>query len=369
MATLKEKSFVVRDNRVSMSNHSQERLEECVDEDLNFTECPECGYDDSDTNQGIAMHYGYNHEGSIGYLFRCEYCEELHFGEGQKNRFCSKECETLDRTGTLKYKDKGFLRKQIEQEGKTVTEIADGLDVDMKIVSKWALEYEIGDEYECPSCDKSFATKQSVSKHHYDKHDESIAGAWYTCKYCGEESWTPKSRDHPKFPKYCDDECFGSDMEGENNPNKDEERKKKIAEGLVTAYQEGRKKPGHRVSIEVEETGNVVDSSWEAEVDKLFHKSNIEYFYNGHGEYKRYGFDGFTHAPDFIVEGETKEIVVEVKGGSAMFFQEDKMRQIGREMTERNDVVYIVYGDVDLQCDYHIEYGNEEELLEIIQSQ
>lgn len=352
-----------------MDNYTQNRLEQCTDDSLNFIKCPECGYNDSDTSQGISMHYAYNHEGSLKYIFRCEECDRIKFGSGQKNRFCSQECETLNRTGTLKYKDESFLQEEIEQKGKTVTEIAENLNVDIKTVSKWVLEYGIGNEYKCPSCERSFATKQSVSKHHYDKHGESISGTYYECVNCGEENWTPKSPNNHKYPKYCDDNCFGSDMEGEANPNKSEKRKKKISDGLVKAYEEGTKRPGHRVSINVEETGNTVDSSWEAEIDRLLHHSGLDYSYNGHGESKRYEFEGFTHAPDFIVQGYDKEIVVEVKGGSAMFFQEEKMKQIGREMVQRNDVEYIVYGDVDLECDYHIEYGNKKELLETIQSQ
>lgn len=348
--------------------YSQSRLEECIDDSLNFTDCPECG-DSFDSSQGVAMHYSYNNEGSLAYLYRCEECGRLDFGNGQKNTFCSKWCEIYNKTGTFKHFDEDYLREQVEEQGKTVTEIADELDVGMKTVSKWVLEYEIGNEYPCPSCDKSFATKQSVSKHHHDKHGESIAGTYYECAYCGEENWTERAdRSDWRYPKYCDDECFGADMEGENNPNKSKERREKISDGLVTAYEEGRKRPGHMIQVDVKETGNTVDSSWEAEVDKLFYESDFDYFYNGHGEYKRYDFDGFTHAPDFVIPTDEKKIVVEVKGGSVMFFQGEKMRKIGRKMTQRDDVVYIVYGDVDLECDYHIEYGNKKELLKTVQN-
>jgi len=325
MATLKEKTFVVRDNRVSMSNHTQQRLEECTDGNLNFTECPECGYDDSDTNQGIAMHYGYNHEGSIGYLFRCEYCEELHFGEGQKNRFCSQECETLDRTGTLKYKNEEFLRKQIEQKEKTVTEIADELDVGMKTVSKWALEYEIGDEYECPSCQKSFATKQSVSKHHYDKHNESIAGAWYTCKNCGDEFWDMKCPDNHITPQYCSMEC---------------------------------RKTGSK-SIEHNLTGNNLDSTWEKEVDSILYESGVKYQH----ESKTFQIGNTTHTPDFIGSG----WILEVKGYGG-FRDKGRYEEIGKHFVENVDKTYIlVAGDnVDMPCDVRIDWEDCEELSDIL---
>jgi uncharacterized Zn finger protein len=345
---------------------SQERLEECVDGNNEFEKCPECD-EEFDTSQGVAMHYGYNHEGSIGYLFRCEECGRLDFGYGQTDRFCSKWCEVHNKTGTFKHFDEDYLREQIES-GNTVTEIAKDLGVGMKTISKWVLEYNIGDGYECPSCERHFASKQGVSKHHKDKHGESISGTTYTCRYCGEENWTRKSEDNHKYPEYCDDDCFGADMEGEDNPNKQKERKEKISQGLVDAYAEGRRKPGHRKQIEVEETGNIVDSSWEKEVDILLNDSQYNYFYNGHGEYNRYEIGEFTHAPDFVIPTVVGEIIIEVKGGSVMFFQGDKMEEIGREFTERNDVEYIVYGDVDIKCDYHIDYGNESKLLETIQS-
>lgn len=350
-------------------NFSQSVLEECTDDDLNFTECPGCGQDGFSSSQGVAMHYAYNHEGSIKYLFRCEECERLKFGSGQKNRFCSKWCEIYNRTGTFKHFDESFLREKIEEEGLRAVEVAEKIGVKKSLVHKWVDKYDIGNDYPCPSCDMSFATKQGVSKHHIERHGESIAGSYYTCTYCGEENWTPLSEENDIFPKYCDDDCFGSDMEGENNPNKQPERRNKISSGLIQAYSEGRREPGHRVSIEVEETGNIVDSSWEAEVDRLLYDSGIEYFYNGRGDCKRFDFGDFTHAPDFIIPKGNVDVVVEVKGGSVLFFQEEKMRKIGREMVQRNDVVYIVYGDVDLECNYHINYGNEKELVEVVRNQ
>ena len=344
---------------------TQKRLEECTDENDEFSKCPECGQE-SDTSRGVSMHYGYKHEGSIGYLFRCEECGRLKFGHGQKNTFCSKWCEIYNKVGTFKHFDEDYLRRKIVEDGFRAVDIAEKLDVRKKTVHKWVRKYEIGDEYPCPSCEKSFASKQGVSKHHDEKHGESIKGSTYTCKHCGDENWTPKSENNHKYPEYCDDDCWGASMSGENNPNKSEERREKISRGLIQAYAEGRKKAGYRNPTEVEETGHTVDSTWEKEVDLLLHRSDIEYEYNGRSEYKRYEIDDFTHAPDFIIPIEEHDIIIEVKGGGVMYFQEDKMRKIGKELTSRNDTTYIVYGDVDLECDYHIEYGAEEELLDLV---
>jgi len=345
---------------------TQERLEECVDENGGFVKCPECE-EEFDTSQGVSLHYGYNHEGSISNLFRCKECGRLKFGIGQKNTFCSKWCETYSRVGTFKHLDREYLENKIVNENLRSVDVAEELGLKKSLVHKWVRKYEIGNEYPCPSCQKSFATKQGVSKHHKDKHGESISGTTYTCDYCGEKSWTRKSRDDSSYPRYCDDDCFGASMTGEDNPNKDKERREKISQGLIDAYVEGRKKAGHREQIFVEETGNTVDSSWEKEVDLLLHRSDLEYEYNGDGEFKRYEIDEFTHAPDFIIPSVDNEVIVEVKGGGVMYFQEDKMRKIGQELKDRDDTTYIVYGDVDLECNYHIEYGEEGELLKTIQ--
>jgi len=349
-----------------MARIPQKRLRECTDEEASFTKCPECGDDDYSSNQGVAMHYAYNHEGSLKYLFECDECGRLKFGSSQTNTYCSKWCEIYNKVGTFKHLNEDFLKQEVEQKGKRGAEIAQEIGISKSLVWKYIERFDIGNDYGCPSCDKSYPTKQSVSKHHKDEHGDSISGTTYTCQYCGEENWTPRSEGDDKFPKYCDDDCFGKSMEGEDNPNKTQERRDKISRGLIQAYSEGRRKAGHRNPTEVEETGHTVDSSWEKEVDLLLHNADIDYKYNGQSEYKRYEIDGFTHAPDFIIPIENHDIIIEVKGGGVMFFQEDKMRKIGQELTERNDTTYIVYGDVDLECDYHVEYGSEEELLNLV---
>lgn len=349
-----------------MDKYNQNRLEECTDEKLNFIECPECGDDSFDSSRGVAMHYAYNHEGSLKYLFRCKECGRLKFGNGQKNTFCSKWCEIHSKTETFKHFDEDYLREQVEEQGKTVTEIADGLGVGMETVSKWVLEYEIGNEYECPSCDKKFSSLRGRNAHHTQVHKESIAGTKYECIVCDKNFHDNRSEEHEHTPKFCSMQCRGEYISGDSNPNKNAERRKKISQGLVDAYAEGRRKPKGRQTIVVEETGNKVDSGWEAEVDKLLFDLEIEYEYNGHGEFKRYEINDFTHAPDFIIPTEDKDLIVEVKGRRSVYEQEEKMETIANNLTQRKDVTYIIYGDVDLECDYHVAYGKEEELAQLI---
>lgn len=224
------------------------------------------------------------------------------------------------------------------------------------------------EEYDCPTCADSFPTVKGRNSHHTMVHGKSIRGHKYQCKICGESFTDNRSPEHSHPPKYCGMGCRGKAMEGSDNPNKTEERREKISQGLLRAYSDGRKEVGHRKDIEVSETGHVVDSSWEAEVDRLLYSMGIDYQYNGRGDYRRYEIRDFTHAPDFILPTPDKDIVLEVKGGAAIYFQNEKMESIGEELAERDDVLYIIYGDVDLTCNYHIEYGNEEGLECLVSS-
>jgi len=362
-------------------NHT--RLEEVTDEDANLIECPECGYDDSDTHQGIAMHFGYNHEGSLKYLFRCEVCGRLKFGTGSNGSYCSKYCEIYEKVGTFKHMDENFLREKIEEEDMRVVDIAEEIGVESGTVSKWVRKYNIGGHYDCPydGCDETFASSQGVSKHHMDKHGESIAGNEYICEYCEGVNWTPKPKDDPKFPKYCDDECFGKSMEGEDNPNKDPERRKKISETMKKVHREGLGEYGRRDDewmmenvIEkrddgylyegnsviddhlisepetVEETGHTVRSSWEKKVDIMLHESDVEYGY----EPRRFDIGGRKYMPDFVVG----DNVIEVKG----YVDGKAANKAEMFMESYPNLRYIVVGS-EIPCDVHIPWEDREELI------
>lgn len=201
-----------------------------TDEDLDFVECPECGFDESDTSRGISMHFGYNHEGDIKNLFRCEECGRLRFGVGQRNTFCSKWCEVYSRVGTFKHSDEEYLRTNIEEEGLQPYEVAEEIGVEVGLVTKWIDKYGIGDEYECPwsGCERSFGTDRGMKQHHEQEHGESIGGYEYECEWCGDTFTSNHSPDSSNSPKYCDDDCFGASMEGENNPNKNTDKRQKL---------------------------------------------------------------------------------------------------------------------------------------------
>ena len=369
---------------------SQERLEECTDEQLNFIECPECGRDDFASSQGVAMHFGQKHDGSISYIFRCEECEELDFGSGQKNTFCSKDCETLSRVGTLKHQDEDFLRQRIEGDGVRAVDVANELGVKPEVVWKWVENYEIGNDFDCPDddCERSFATSQGVSKHHKNEHGESIRGSTYTCEHCGDENWTPKQPSNSKYPKYCDDDCFGASMEGEDNPNKDPERRKKISESMKQVHEDASGDYGDRDRewmmenvIEerddeylYEDNNNIRDgslisepeyigeldtfvrSSWEKEALFILEESELDYKY----EPKRFDVGSRTYMPDIVIDD---DIVVEVKG----YIGDGAKEKASLFMEEHSEYTYIVLGS-EIPCDIHVPWDEKEKIVDVVKN-
>jgi len=304
---------------------TQERLEECVDENDGFVKCPECGYNDAESSRGISMHYGYNHQGSIGYLFRCKTCSRLRFGNGQRNTYCSKYCEVYEKVGTLKHFSKGYLERKFVHENMSATEISNELGIKKQLVWKWLGKYNIGEEFDCPSCDRSFFSKQGVSKHHQDEHGDSIAGSTYKCENCGEKFWDMKGPDNHINPKFCSMSC---------------------------------RKTG-RKTIENPLTGHILDSSWEEEVDKLLYKNDIDYSH----EENIYHVEGTTNKPDFEGDG----WIIEVKGYGG-FRDQDRYEKIGRYFVENVDKTYILVAGpkVDMPCDVKIEWENFQKVTEII---
>jgi len=304
---------------------TQARLEECTDENDEFFKCPECD-DHFDGSQGVAWHYSYQNEGSIGYLYRCEECGRLKFGSSSKNRFCSKWCETHNRVGTLKHLDKDYLQWKIVEEGLRAVDVAEELGVKKSLIHKWVRKYEIGDEYDCPSCEKSFASKQGVSKHHKDKHGESISGQNYTCKNCGDDFWDMKCESHHITPQFCSMEC---------------------------------RKTGSKNIIH-DLTGHDLDSTWEKEVDEMLYYSDLEYEH----EPETFQVDDTTNKPDFASE----DWILEIKS-RAGYRDKERLDRVGKHLRDEVDREYIILGeDVDMPCNRFVEWGDREEIVDILSS-
>lgn len=106
--------------------------------------------------------------------------------------------------------------------------------------------------------------------------------------------------------------------------------------------------------IHVDETGNTVRSGWEAEIDTILYRSEIEYEY----EPETFKLDGYTYTPDFVC-GST--IIIEVKG-----YVHDDDQQKARDLMEDNpDRTYIVVGS-ELPANYHLPWERREALPSLV---
>lgn len=274
-----------------------------------------------------------------------------------------------------------------------------------------------GDQYpwegegdaECPTCEKLCANQAGVRRHHKWAHGESIARVERTCAVCGESEEMYKSElAQLKHDDLCEDcarkrriphteeakrkisENLPGDWqmteEGERarlegwykwyNENKTEwdehlaqipeplnkEAREKISQTLMghEVSEATREKirenssPGYRLSIDVEETGHTVRSTWEKEIDLLLHESGRDY------EYEPGPFDigGRTYLPDFRVGG----VIVEVKG-----YADDYSQARGEAFMEHHpDFEYLVLGDGSVPHDTHLPWERRGELLEMV---
>lgn len=359
--------------------YSQEKLRKVLNEDFEYVECPACGRNDFKNSTGIKYHHAQMHGFSIKLPFRCEECGLIKSGDNSNQKTCS-ECNWNDDD----------------------------------------------EEYACPweGCGRTFTSRNGRSVHHNQVHGESIAGYEYECEYCGDTFESRITPDSPVAPKYCPpgdqsgETCESKDREGTTRPEYSDEWKENISKGMKKAIEEGRAEspfvgasdewrqenifdkrdnsylheslseevkgkvsetlkegyrtgridpPSQNFSV-VEETGHKVDSSWEKEVDLLFYNSDFDYKYNSDENFPRFEIDGNFYIPDFVVEGSNEMIIVEVKGWLGYDKREEKVRTYAEEMTKRDDIFYVVYGNIDLQCDAHVGYGDERKLLEVIKN-
>lgn len=147
-----------------------------------------------------------------------------------------------------KYRDEDWLHEQYVEKGRSITDIADELDVDHTTISKWRRRLDIPKpsrtvELECPVCGDEFTrTKAKVERvEHtnvcsreciYEGRSEGIIGRQVDggydvsetvhtreCPVCGDEFDTTASEDY----KHCSRQCFldahSERMAGEGNPS------------------------------------------------------------------------------------------------------------------------------------------------------
>lgn len=351
--------------------YTQEEIEKATNGDLKLKFCPGCGRDDFKSNKGVAQHHAKKHGFSISMLYRCEDCGEIRSGKEGDQKYCS-DCN-------------------------------------------WNSDIA---SYDCPyeGCERSFDTQNGRSVHHSQVHGESIAGYVYECEHCGNEFESPISPGSENAPKYCpvkDTEgksCESKDRTGQSRefteewkkkisdtmkeayeegrvespmnrgsewvmenviePRNDEylhqspsqKTRKKLSESLKESYRNGDRKPSSPNRIIVEETGHNVDSGWEAKVDVLLYENGFEYKYNTDDGFPTFQVDEYTYTPDFVVGDK----VIEVKGELGYHYRKDRVEKYAEEMTQREDIEYIVIGSVDLECDKFIHWENREEIVDYL---
>lgn len=135
-------------------------------------------------------------------------------------------------------------------------------------------------------------------------------------------------------------------LEGEENPAKREEVREKISEKVSKAIEE-RGEPffDSRKTVKTD-SGELVASEWEATVYNALDKMDIEFAYEG----IQISYNSRIYFPDFLVKG---DYIIEVKGPYIM--KPERVKNKARAAVEREEK-YIVVGNEDLPCDYHIEY-------------
>lgn len=109
---------------------------------------------------------------------------------------------------------------------------------------------------------------------------------------------------------------------------------------------------------EIEETGHTVASDWEAEIDIMLHKSELEYEYEG----ETFTIRDTWNTPDFISD----EWILEVKS-PAGYRDKERLDMVGEYLRDEEDREYIILGeDVDMPCNRFVEWENRDNILSIL---
>lgn len=262
--------------------------------------------------------------------------------------------------------------------------------------------------HECPTCGKVLDTQAGLHRHHAHVHGESIARITRVCRECGDEKemyvseleqlehddlcvdcsrrreipHTDQARqkisqshmgktiseEHKRafhegwwdwWENETDQEKWISELPEGGPPS--QEARQKISETLMghEVSEETRQKirentpPGSFITIEVEETGNTVRSTWEKEIDILLHESDVQYAYEG----ALFRLNTRHYTPDFI-SGDT---AIEVRG----YASDDAIRRATEFLIMEPEWRYIVVGD-ELPCDVHIPWEDRETLVDYL---
>lgn len=249
------------------------------------------------------------------------------------------------------------------------------------------------DGIECPTCEKVCVDEHGLKSHHVQVHGESLVEyVEVKCHTCGQEDRIRDWQAEEREKSFCSDQCWSewkSKATSEQMIGREITWRDKISDSLKETFKEPENHPcygrewseeerqnhseifsgreiewadkiaktfeeevvGGWKQIEVEETGHVVRSSWEVEIDLMLYEEGIDY------EYEPRSFDvGRTYWPDFV----SGDIIVEVKG----YASDDCIEKASAFMQEYSDFTYVVVGD-EMPADVHIEWDDRRELLSL----
>jgi len=273
-----------------------------------------------------------------------------------------------------KHRNPNWVQRKLEQ-GYHYEEIADMCVVGVNSIRKVIREENLGTHHcHVGGCGEKYPTegglKQHLSRDHPDveyngygldldhvrkkNHEARMEMIEQGIAQYGEEEMLENlEKAHEEF-----DPNKHSDFMQKFWEQKDPEDYHQREDGWWEKYADSRENWGPK-QIEVEETGNVVASSWEEKVDLILHEIGIDYVYEGN----TYKINNTWNTPDF----EGKDWIIEVKG-YAGFRDKDRYEIIGKHFVENVDKKYIlVAGDsVTMPCDMRINWENREELFHIL---
>lgn len=284
---------------------------------------------------------------------------------------------------TKKWKDKDLMYHLYIEEDMSQQEVADEIGCAFATVNRWIDRHNIpikshGGKLDGPTPSKREANTEICERCGEEfKIPPNKAGKSVQCYKCRQKHGHLESRNQ----KLKEVEHTWHDEEMGNNVSRNrtgmsltEEHKKNI--GLANQGEKnsmygkyGKDHPGYGNKghekigeVYVEETGHKVKSEWEAEVDRILYRSEIDYEY----EPKQFKFKDFTYTPDFIVNG---NIVIEVKG----LVREHDIERSELFMFNEPLKTYIVMGnnksqltDYKIPCDEYLEWNERDKLIDVI---
>lgn len=329
-----------------------------MNETDDVVECPTCGCDDFKNKHGMKIHHAQAHDECIGKTeTECAWCGERktvqdYQLERNERSFCSKSCSN-------NWMAENFEKRQLsDSERQKIIEANEG-----RVLSDETRE-------KIRRANKG----RTMSDEAVEKMRKALEGRELTEEHKKKLSEANKGREPAHAGEELPEEwrkSISKGLEGHEywgNEERSEEVKQKISETLkgrefseesLQKMSEARKgkKPGHAEPVTVEETGNVVRSSWEEEIDIILHESELEYEH----EPRTFTFDnGRGYTPDFSVEGGT---IIEVKG---RIWGEWDVTRADLFRNQFSEYEYIVVGNEDVPHDIHISWQNRSSLINAI---